>query len=159
MTQHSTEISRAYPLAIRFLAPRARSIREMQDYLKKKGFHGAVIDGMIQRLEGEKLLNDLEFAALFIEQRERFNPKSHYALAFELKKKGIDETIIQKSLEGIDEFESAWRAVQPKLRLWNSYDGEKFKKKIMNYLRNRGFSYSVCITTFEKAVASKDIEP
>ena len=152
MTHHSPEIAKAYPLAIRFLAPRARSIHEMRNYLKKKGFHETVIDGMIQRLEAEKLLNDLEFAALFIEQRERFNPKSHYALTFELKNKGIDETIIQKLLEGIDEFESAWRAVQPKLRLWNTYDEEKFKKKIMNYLRNRGFSYSVCITTFEKAL-------
>lgn len=148
---NGTDIAKAYTVSIRFLAPRARSIHEIKQHLLKKGFNDTVILETITKLEQEKLLNDREFAAMFVEQRERFNPKSRFALSFELKKKGIDKAVIEESLMEIDEFTSAWNAVMPKLQIWQGYDDDKFMKKVMNHLKNRGFSYQVSRTTFEKA--------
>lgn len=148
---------RAYQAAIRYLALRARSVDEMRKYLDKKGFDEQIIDAAIAKLEQDNLLNDHEFASMFVDQRERFKPKSKFALAFELKKKGVEADIIESCLIDIDEYQSALSAIEPKIKLWQGYDGEKFKKKVMNYLRNRGFSYEVCISTFNK-VLSKEIE-
>ena len=67
--------SKAYNQAIRFLATRARSIMETENNLKKKGFNPELIDQTISRLKQEKLLDDREFADLFVESRERFCPK------------------------------------------------------------------------------------
>ncbi|MBF0199717.1 MAG: regulatory protein RecX [Desulfamplus sp.] len=141
----------AYNLSIGFLAPRARSVNEMREYLVKKGFDENILVDTINRLIREKLLDDRAFAAQFVEHRERLNPKSRFALKFELKKKGIDSTIIEESLVDIDEFRSAWHGVESKLRTWQSCDDDKFKKKVMNFLKNRGFGYEVSISTFEKA--------
>ncbi|MGD9731728.1 MAG: regulatory protein RecX [Desulfamplus sp.] len=148
---------RAYQAAIRYLTLRARSVDEMRKYLDKKGFDEQIIDAAIAKLEQDKLLNDHEFASMFVDQRERFKPKSKFALAFELKKKGVEADIIESCLIDIDEYQSALSAIESKIKLWQGYDREKFKKKVMNYLRNRGFSYEVCISTFNK-VLTKEIE-
>ncbi len=41
----------------------------------------------------------------------------------------------------------AMKAVKPKIKIWQNLDGEKFKKKMMNFLQYRGFNYDVCMTT------------
>ncbi len=147
----STDISKAYNICMRLLAPRARSVHEVAQHLMKKGFDNSVITDIITKLKQESLLNDREFAAMFVEQRERFNPKSRFALSYELKKKGIEETLIEEALMEIDEFRSAWNAVEPKIKIWQGYDNEKFKKKLMNHLKNRGFGYEVSRNTLEQA--------
>ncbi len=154
----NADISKAYNISIRFLAPRARSVHEIKQHLIKKGFDDTIVFETVTKLKQEKLLNDREFAAMFVEQRECFNPKSRFALSFELKKKGIDEAVIEEALMEIDEFTSAWNAVLSKLKVWQGYDNDKFKKKVMNYLKNRGFGYEVSRTTFEKACELKKKE-
>ena len=144
---------KVYQSAIRYLVPRARSVHETRVHLIKKGFDEELVKSTITTLEHENFLNDHEFASIFVEQRERFKPKSKFALAFELKKKGIDADIINSSLIDIDEYEQALFAVQLKMKLWLDYDKEKLKKKVMNYLRNRGFSYEVCISTFNRLLS------
>ncbi|MBF0112970.1 MAG: regulatory protein RecX [Desulfamplus sp.] len=141
-----------YELSIRYLALRARSVKEMRLYLAKKGFDEEVIQQTLSKLKDENLLSDQQFASMFVEQRERFKPKSKFALAFELKQKGVDPATIDSSLSEVDEYSSALSAVEPKLRLWQNYEPELLKKKVMNFLRNRGFSYEVCVATFNKIV-------
>ncbi|MCP4114943.1 MAG: regulatory protein RecX [Desulfobacteraceae bacterium] len=147
-----SDCSKAYNQAIRFLAPRARSIMETEANLKKKGFDPQVIELTVSTLKQERLLDDREFAALFVENRERFRPKSRFALKYELRQKGISDTIIQEALESVDDFEAARRAVKTKLGQWRHLDRETFKKKMMNYLRNRGFGYEVSISTYRSSL-------
>lgn len=137
----------AYQASIRYLALRARSVYEIRNYLIKKGFDEKEILHTIERLEEENLLNDRAFASTFVEQRERFKPKSKFALSFELRQKGIEKETIEACTMDIDDYDSACAAIEPKLKLWKYYDDEKLKKKVVNYLRNRGFSYEVCIST------------
>lgn len=147
---NSQNIANAYQACIRYLAPRARSVHEIRQYLKKKGFNEHDIEQTTAKLEQENLLNDKDFATMFVEQRERFKPRSKLALSFELKQKGISADIIDACMVNIDEYASAWSAIQPKLKLWKNYDDEKLKKKVMNYLNYRGFNYAICISTFSR---------
>lgn len=147
-----SDCSKAYNQAIRFLAPRARSIKETVVNLKKKGFDSQVIDQTVSTLKQERLLDDREFAALFVESRERFRPKSRFALKYELRQKGISDAIIQETTAGVDDFDTALRAVKSKLGQWQNLDGETFKKKVMNHLRNRGFGYEVSISTYRNCL-------
>ncbi len=148
--QADIQLSKAYNNCLRFLGPRARSVKEITDYLKKKKFTSAIIDKTVQRLLKEHLLDDKIFADMFVENREKFRPRSKFALSFELKQKGIDEHIIDEAVKDIDELKSAWSAVKPKLSLWQNFDSTKFRKKIFNYLKNRGFSYDISDVTCEK---------
>lgn len=156
MKSHSsteTSPAKAYNICLRFLAPRPRSVGEMRRHLMKKKISVQVIDETLQRLMEDKLVDDVAFARMFVESRERHKPRSRFALTCELRQKGIKEDIIDMSLENIDEEASAWNAVQPRLRTWQKLPPDKFKKKLFNYLQYRGFGYEVCLTTWNRAIS------
>lgn len=46
-----------------------------------------------------------------------------------------------------DDQELAIKAIRPKFKQWQNFDNEKFKKKISNYLRYRGFNYDIILST------------
>lgn len=140
--------ARAYNQALFFLTPRARSVMETRKNLDKKGFSPGVIDETVSKLTSQGLLNDSEFASLFVENRKRFRPKSRFALGYELKQKGISNAIIEEALADVDEGEAALRAIKTKINRWQNLDGPTLKKKVMALLRNRGFSYEISILTY-----------
>ncbi|GAB6095413.1 RecX family transcriptional regulator [Desulfatiferula olefinivorans] len=143
------EEARAYDAAVRFLGRRARSVREMRQYLSRKEFPPECTDHVIQRLEDKRYLNDRDFARLWIEDRLRLNPKGAFALRQELRQKGIDEVLIDEALSGYDETRAAMSALEPKLRQWENADPDTLKKKIYAFLSQRGFSYDTTLAVVE----------
>lgn len=142
------DADRAYNQAVRFLSPRARSTMETRNNLSKKGFDTAVISETLAKLTRDGLLNDTEFAALFVESRERFRPRSRFAIGYELRQKGVDRAVIEHALADVDDEDAAMRAVKSKLDRWQNLDAFDLKKKVMGLLRNRGFSHGVSISTY-----------
>ena len=39
-------------------------------------------------------------------------------------------------------------AVKTRIKAWKNLDAENLKKKMMNFLRYRGFNYEVCLSVF-----------
>jgi len=142
---------KAYRSAINFLAYRARSQRETERHLNRKGFASEIINQTIARLHSQKYLDDLEFARAWLKSRTARKPGSKSALQFELNQKGVDGKIIKKLLEDIDNSELARTCVEKKLRIWGDLGREDFKKKILNYLKRRGFNYEVCLNAYRHA--------
>ncbi|GAB6144935.1 regulatory protein RecX [Desulfocicer niacini] len=159
MKKHKTaEITpaRTYDICLRFLAPRPRSVAEMQRHLTKKEIPPGLMDLTLEKLMNENLLNDEEFARMFVESRERHKPRSRFALGCELRQKGIEENIIDQILEGMDEQTSAWNAVRSRLRSWQHLDMESLRKKVFNYLRYRGFGYEISLNTWNSVVSEME---
>lgn len=146
--------ARAYNQALIYLTPRARSIMEARKNLDKKGFSPGVIDETISKLTDQGLLDDREFAALFVENRERFRPKSKFALGYELKQKGVSNAIIEEVLADVNERDAALRAVKIKINRWKNLDDSTLKKKVMALLRNRGFNYEISYSAYS-AISNK----
>ncbi|MDY0221221.1 MAG: regulatory protein RecX [Desulfobacterium sp.] len=148
--------AKAYNQALIYLTPRARSIMEARKNLDQKGFSSGVIDETISKLTGQGLLNDREFAALFVENRERFRPKSRFALGYELKQKGVSNLIIEEILANLDDRDAALRAVKTKINRWKNLDPPALKKKVMALLRNRGFSYEISMSAYLAILTNKE---
>lgn len=143
---------RAYEAAIRFLGYRARSVREMQQYLSQKQYPTTCRDSIISKLLDQRYLNDRDFARLWVEERRRLNPKGAWALRQELLQKGITDDLIDEALTDYDEEEAALTALTPKLRQWKKADDDTLKKKIYAFLSQRGFSYDTTLAMIEKAL-------
>ncbi len=142
--------AKALNTAVRYLAPRARSVDEIKQYLARKNFDEACIDQAVQILIERHYLDDLKFARLFVDSRARHNPKSTFLLSRELKSKGISRDIIHKALDGLDDQVLAMAAVNRKIKLWrNIPDREAVRKKCFNYLRYRGFAYHICMEVWD----------
>lgn len=139
-------VEKAYRKALGYLSKSPKTIRQMKKYLTDKGYDGNIIDQVIVQLSNFNYLDDRAFARQFIESRIRYKPKSVFALGFELREKGIDPALAEELLSVYNDEELALKAVETKKQAWNRLDESECRKKIMNYLRYRGFDYSVCQT-------------
>ena len=150
------EAEKAHNFALHFLGFRARTTMEIKKHLEKKGFSSSVVLDVIERLKQADLLDDRMFARLYVEDRERFKPRSGFALSFELKKKGIRGEIIDEAVATVDDEASAWAAVLKKWPQWQNLDAETMKKKVMGHLKYRGFNYGVSMAAYLKCRAKHD---
>jgi len=142
-------IEKAYQKALGYLSKSPKTIRQMKEYLMEKGYDANIIEQVIMQLSNFNYLDDKAFARQFIESRIRYKPKSIFALGFELRKKGIDPALAEELLTAFKDEELALKAVKNKKQAWNRLDESERRKKMMNYLRYRGFDYNVCQTVWQ----------
>ncbi|MDZ7665310.1 MAG: regulatory protein RecX [Desulfotignum sp.] len=152
------EEERLFQAALRYLAVRPRSVREMTQYLAKKKPDKAVINRIIDRLNRYKYLDDEVFARIFIDNRKRHTPKSRFALTHELKQKGISTRIISDLLNDYDDVQMACLALEKKIRQWHHLDQATRRKKAVNFLRYRGFGYEAVQSAWEQVSKGPDPE-
>jgi regulatory protein len=152
------EEEKLFQMAVRYLAVRPRSVREMRLYLAKKKQDKKMISRIIGRLNRCRYLDDEAFARIFIENRKRNNPKSRFALTHELKQKGVSTRIIDDLLTDHDDVETACLALKARFRQWRHLDQETRRKKAVNYLRYRGFEYEAIQAAWERISKGPDLE-
>ena len=134
----------AFNWALKYLSFRARSTKEIKDYLLRKNFVGQIVDAVILKLNELKFLNDEDFGREWIESRQKHKGKSKFILKNELRMKGLDNETIEPLLkEAADDFETAKTAFEKKKRILGKLPPEEFKKKISGFLQRKGFSWEV----------------
>ncbi len=135
---------KAYSRSLDYLSRRPRSRQEIERYLKGKEVPEPTIERVLARLTKAQLLDDLAFAHYWIENRESFRPRGVRALRYELRQKGLDETIINEALNSseLDEIDSAYRVGAKQLyRLQSIEDRREFQQRLATYLARRGFNW------------------
>jgi regulatory protein len=149
--QTGDEHDRAYQSALHFLGTRPRSSAEVQRNLQDKGFEEEAVAAAISRLVGHGYLNDEEFARYWLENRNRFRPRSAKAIRYELRQKGVERDNIEAALEGMDEDAAAWDAAASKLDRWRDLPEDEFERKLSGFLARRGFAFSTVRRTVQQA--------
>ena len=127
--------------AIRLLSNRPRSRKEIRDKLREKEFAPETIERVDQRLVELNLLDDSAFARYWIDQRERFKPRSRFALQQELAQKGVPREIASALLDELDDSDAARRAAEKRMTRFAHLPKEAFEKKLGGFLQRRGFGY------------------
>jgi regulatory protein len=141
-TEDAREV--AYGKALRFLGYRPRSVQEVRENLQKHEIPENVIEEVVKRLQDTNLLNDQQFAQAWVENRNTFRPRSRRALAMELRQKGLDDEIVQNTLdENVDESALALEAARKYVRKVKHLEWPDFRQKLGGFLGRRGFSYGI----------------
>lgn len=134
----------AYQKALHFLGYRPRSSAEVRQNLDRRGMAGELIDATVARLQENGLLDDAQFARQWVENRDEFRPRSQAALRLELRRKGLDDEVIQAALEtGVDEDALARQAARKQAHRYAGLEWQEFRQKLSGFLARRGFSYEV----------------
>ncbi len=134
---------RAFQQAMLLLSYRARSESEIRQNLRKHEIPDAVIEQTLQRLRGDGLANDDQFAQAWVENRSTFRPRSRRMMAMELRQKGLTDEAIQSAIETVDDEASAYDAAKKKAARFKGLEWIDFRRKLSEFLARRGFSYSV----------------
>ncbi|OGO17413.1 MAG: hypothetical protein A2Z02_05105 [Chloroflexi bacterium RBG_16_48_7] len=141
--KNSDLIQRCSDASLHFLSYRPRSEAEVRQRMKRRGFDPDTINSTVTRLKKQNFINDEEFARYWRDNRTTFNPKSRIMLKKELRLKGINEDVAVEAVEDVDEMDAAFRAGKKKARVLLKLGHDEFEKKLLNYLRWRGFNYEI----------------
>ncbi|MBD3285191.1 hypothetical protein GF359_02240 [candidate division WOR-3 bacterium] len=144
------ERDRVRAAALRLLSYRDRSILELKSRLRRKGFHPDVISDEIERLKGEKLLDDERFAGVWIRHKLFISHKGKRLIRAELAAKGIPGDMFTRVWEEhVDhEIRSAREYALKKLASYDLLDSFERRGRIHQILFRRGYSQ----TAIDKAL-------
>ena len=137
----------ALSVALRYLAARPRSERELRTRLRQRNIGDAVIDRTVENLKARDLLDDFTFAQYWVDQRVTFRPRSRRMLEMELRQKGVDAPAIEDATMDMDDEAEAYRAAQRRARSLPTDDFNSFFKKLVDHLGRRGFGYGTAAKT------------
>nr|WP_165613447.1 regulatory protein RecX [Desulfotruncus arcticus] len=124
------------------MALRPRTEYELRQALINTDISEEVINAIIAQLKDQKLIDDEYFAANWVSWRLAAKPVGKDFLRSELKYKGVDRKIIEKSLSGYNddrELEMAMLAARKKA---HQHDCQTWRK-LAGFLARRGFSSDV----------------
>lgn len=136
---------RARNNAYALLRQRPRSVYEIRNRLKLKGYADSVIGDIVAGLERTGELDDDRFARIWVESRMHMNPAGDVVLRHELKRNGVSDSIIDAVLaeksEKYDEYELAFSMAKDRFERLKKLDRRKATKRIYDFLLRRGFKY------------------
>jgi len=150
MLSHSDDFHRCFNAAIRYLGYRPRSESEVGQRLQRHGFKIDCIEAVLARLKETGLIDDLSFARFWKDNRESFSPRSQRLTRLELRRRGVDNIIIDQVLDSTGEDDSAYQAALGKFQHLSGSDYQAFRRRLVEHLRRRGFDYEVINQAVER---------
>ena len=145
--------------AMKYLAIKDRTVKEMQTYLDGKEFGEADVDATVSRLLELGLLDDARYAKRFTETRTASKPISRRHLIDQLKSHGVGDAEIEAALETLQddaEDENARAVAEKFLRQFRDLEPQKRRERVLSRLIARGFSYDVARKAYEAALSEED---
>lgn len=131
--------------ALRLLAIRARSRREIETALAEMDVIPGVRAGILEELREAGLVDDERFARDYTGSRAEIKHLGPHRIKFELGKLGVSRSIVDRALEETfpaGRQEELARAVARR-KLGSRTPDEKSVRRLIDLLRRRGFDYGV----------------
>jgi len=141
------DLEKAKQTALRLLALRPRTVRELRNKLEEKSYSPEVIRDIVAYCQEYGYLDDARLAKSWVKWRLKEKPSGKSLLIYELREKGIDQSIIDTALSeeynDRNEFELAVNAVNKRLKSYQNLDRTVAERRILAFLSRRGFSLTV----------------
>ena len=134
--------------ALRLLSYRPRSETEIRQRLSRK-FPHHLVDGAIDHLKNQGLINDSAFSSFWLQSRERNRPRGASTIRWELLRMGVATETVEAALEGFDEEQAALRAGNKVAKRFTHGGPKDFRRKLTAHLRRRGFGSGIVRNTVE----------
>ena len=145
----------AHQAAINFISYRPRSSKEVLDRLVLKGFESELARQVVDQLRELMLVNDLEFARMFVRDKLRGKPMGRALLRKKLIEKGMSfqlaEWILKEYVTPENEQKAAHALAERKFKMsrkrFSGLEPTTQQKRLADYLLNRGFSAEIAYKT------------
>ena len=148
--------------AVRLLAAKPRSVRELRERLLEKLWtNDEIVDGVIEKLKEYKYLDDDVYARDLAVSKLRQRPQGKRRLQQTMSQKKLDketvETAVSEAFEKLPEADLIDQAIAKRLRLKGKPATREETKKFYDHLLRQGFGYDL-IREKMAAVASGRFE-
>lgn len=150
------EIDLGYQQAVKLLARRDHSIREIEHALRAHGRGEEAIGFVIEKLRGNGYLDDSAAAQTLVARLQERKGYGRQAIAAELARRMFAPAAIEYALELVDSGEELVRCRDLAINRARSLDGlprEVAERRLVGYLQRRGYSGSTVRSAVDAALA------
>lgn len=133
--------------AMRLLAVRSRSQKELAARLRQAKYSAAAVEWTLVELKRLKLVDDAAFAESFARNRSQTRPEGAFLLRRELQQKGLNDAEIEGGIAAAfqerSEREMAYDLARKKKETLKALPPDKSRKRINDFLLRRGFDWEL----------------
>lgn len=147
-------------LALRRLTRAPQSRAQLEEALAAKGIPDEVARQVLDRMTEVGLVNDAEYAALYVRSRRASRGLAPRVLAQELRAKGISDELIEHELSAInpeDDRALAHALISKRLSATAGLDPQARTRRLANLLIRKGFSPGLAFEVVRSALHSDDL--
>jgi regulatory protein len=137
------QYTRGRDKAMRLIAVRARTRREIESALLALSIAEGVRAGIVAELEEAGLLDDERFAREFVSVRKDTRRVGPHRLRHDLAKLGLKRAVVDRALAGYGTDEQEARARDLVEHAVRGVVDEKTVRRVIALLKRKGFDYSV----------------
>jgi regulatory protein len=125
-----------------FCAYQERCIKEVKDKLKKLKVEPQYFNSIINKLKNDNFLNEDRYVKLFVSGKISHNKWGKVKIRYELIRKQLPESLINKALSEIDEetyLKVIQDAIKKKLKEFQKPLSVQDKNKLIRHMLSKGF--------------------
>jgi len=145
---------------LRFLARRPHSVKELKEKLIRKGhdkyYTGIVINEFLKK----GYLNDEQFSVILLKEETKLKKSGPLLIKNKLISKGIDSLRADKMIQDLyDEqmqYNNCFSVTEKKYKLLNKYPVIEQKRKLVTFLKQKGFYWEMVKKVVEDFLNSGD---
>ncbi len=153
-------LERAWNYVLWLLGRQAYTAAQVKEKLVRKEVSPEIIGQVLEKLENYRFLDDARYAENYIQSRQRH--KGKLALKQELRRKGVDEKLVEGALGVLDDegqLEHATVLLRKQLpRLKKTDDPRKSYGKAYAFLARKGFTSDIIRGVLEGVSLEEDDE-
>jgi regulatory protein len=134
-------VDRAKSYAIKLLSYRMYTVSEMSDKLMEKCDDEDVTNEVLFELCKSKLLDDMNYATLYIQDSISLKQKGRFRIQMELQEKGVDKSVIRQAFASseVDEFAALLDYIE-KYTSGKVYETYNDIEKLKAHLYRKGYA-------------------
>lgn len=146
--------SKARDKALRLLAVRDRTEAELRQRLRADDYSEAEVDDTLAWLRTIGYVDDQRTAKLLVEHHNRFRPLGRKGMEFELRRKGVaDSVIAEVSNSADDDYCMALALAEKRMQRLRDLTPEKQYQRLGAFLGRRGFSWDIIHRVLREVVS------
>jgi regulatory protein len=154
------QVARQICLAQLEHAPRTRA--ELVAALSDRGVPDDAAEAVLSRFTEVGLIDDAQFAQLWVSSRHRSRGLAGRALSQELRRKGVEDDVARAAVDGLDREQEAATAralVDRKLRATRGLPADARVRRLAGMLARKGYGSGVAYRVVKEALAEEGEEP
>ncbi len=154
-----SEFTRAKNIVLNQLAASPKSRAMLEKKLVEKEISAEVIEDILNRFEAVNLINDAEFADMYVRTRMNVKKLSRSAIRRELKTKGVEGELAEIALEQrteederADAHELVRKKLRPSMNLGDRAEKEKVMRRLVAMLGRKGYPAGLAFSVVREEV-------
>jgi len=157
--EERAEEAQAKNICLRLLADSARPRANLAQKLAQRGIGPATIERVLDRFTEVGLIDDQAYAEAYVRTKHQERSLSRRALTSELRRKGVDDSVVAAAAEQVDpeaEEVAALRLVTKRAPAASAAGPEAARRRLLALLDRRGYPADVSIRVVETVLARQD---